>query len=354
MVSLPRNAIWDYVCSFVNVLYPTFFQISLLYNTCICFDRIRVTIPRVTAKMSNHIVVVVWGVSLIVLQHAWESCRIHTSPLLCFHSKNLHLRRTVESNASYSQHEFKFERQGGSQLVRYLVLSSVSVRFPRSQWHTAFMTQASATLRSAQLWTFVSNNIFTARLPRFALSHSAPSSRQRGCVLPASESVQVFFLPQPPSNMPPRFPWLAACVLLTTCLVLVRSASLGKNLPEQINRASSVETSSEQDVHADSTVPSKGSTTLQPECPGCAEKTSDPAELNLLRIELIKQQILQKLRLPAEPNITQPVPRQVLLRALGKIDPTMAEEPANSVEKTQAVEYYAQTKEIISFSEPGK
>lgn len=89
--------------------------------------------------------------------------------------------------------------------------------------------------------------------------------------------------------------------------------------------------------------------------PGCAscgvpamERTTEERHM----IEIVKQQLLDKLHLKERPNITQTVPRAALLTALSKLhsgrvrqDGTL--EPENSLPKDQSYE-------IVSFADLSK
>lgn len=75
-----------------------------------------------------------------------------------------------------------------------------------------------------------------------------------------------------------------------------------------------------------------------------------------LRIEAIKQQILNKLGLKQKPNITTTIPREVILETLWRADEGKDaldfHIPGNNP-KSEADDYYARTSEIITFAEPG-
>jgi hypothetical protein len=69
-----------------------------------------------------------------------------------------------------------------------------------------------------------------------------------------------------------------------------------------------------------------------------------------LRIEMIRKQILSKLRMHERPNITKSIPRVAFHKALQKLklrDPKLRSRGVTE-------DYYAQISEIVSFSEEGR
>lgn len=98
-------------------------------------------------------------------------------------------------------------------------------------------------------------------------------------------------------------------------------------------------------------------------CPNCVlpKDANQQRQLDLLRIETIKHQLLSKLGLRAKPNVTSTIPREVLLQTLYRSDearPLLQDAPPPSFQSLPLLEeeedYYAKTSEIISFAEPGK
>ena len=108
-------------------------------------------------------------------------------------------------------------------------------------------------------------------------------------------------------------------------------------------------------------------------CPNCVlpEQKRDKAQSSdEIRLETIKRQILSKLGLKEKPNVTSPVPREVILETLNRAD-EMLEQPDGSgnhnimYEDDSAVpsstrppesepdDFYGRTSEIIAFAEPG-
>jgi inhibin beta len=92
-----------------------------------------------------------------------------------------------------------------------------------------------------------------------------------------------------------------------------------------------------------------------------------------IRLETIKRQILSKLGLKEKPNITSPVPREVILETLYRAEETggrqdgglVAQEHVHADEdspgpssarppESEPDDFYGRTSEIIAFAEPGE
>jgi hypothetical protein len=71
-----------------------------------------------------------------------------------------------------------------------------------------------------------------------------------------------------------------------------------------------------------------------------------------LRLEAIKQQILSKLGLSSKPNVSSPVPHEVLLETMRIVDDTRIVHHKRTPDLED--DFYGRTSEIISFAEPGK
>ena len=97
-------------------------------------------------------------------------------------------------------------------------------------------------------------------------------------------------------------------------------------------------------------------------CPNCPHPKNEheQKQLDNLRIENIKQQILSKLGLKTKPNISSSIPRDVLLQTLYRSDDTrpLLTVSDDGIFQDDNVpledDYFAKTSEIISFAEPGK
>lgn len=88
-----------------------------------------------------------------------------------------------------------------------------------------------------------------------------------------------------------------------------------------------------------------------------------PIEIDSLRLEAIKRQILSKLGMIKKPNVTLEVSRDVVLQTLYRAQETL---PPNHEEDTDSPttklpqhesepdDFYGRTSEIITFAEPGK
>lgn len=113
----------------------------------------------------------------------------------------------------------------------------------------------------------------------------------------------------------------------------------------------------------------------QPPCPNCVQ----PAEQKRdeIRLETIKRQILSKLGLKEKPNVTSPVPREVILETLYRAEETGGHQDGNRgaglvtqhvlydddsspapsstrPPESEPDDFYGRTSEIIAFAEPGK
>lgn len=124
-------------------------------------------------------------------------------------------------------------------------------------------------------------------------------------------------------------------------------------------------------------------------CPNCLSIAANRPLAEKLKVEAIKKQILSKLNLPERPNITSPIPRELVLEALRKAQldaygstnyhPVISSHSFSSSHSSQADltqssrhyhsthepdnfnyisnspdDYYGKTSEIIAFAEPGK
>jgi inhibin beta len=110
----------------------------------------------------------------------------------------------------------------------------------------------------------------------------------------------------------------------------------------------------------------------QPPCPNCVQPEQKRDEI---RLETIKRQILSKLGLKEKPNVTSPVPREVILETLYRAEETGGQQDGGGGLVTQHVlydddsspapsstrppesepdDFYGRTSEIIAFAEPGK
>lgn len=97
-------------------------------------------------------------------------------------------------------------------------------------------------------------------------------------------------------------------------------------------------------------------------CPNCvfSNDINHQRQLDLLRIETIKHQLLSKLGLRAKPNVTSTIPRDVLLQTLYRSEEARTYlqdlSPANYQTSYSAEEedYFAKTSEIITFADPGR
>ncbi|XP_021913178.1 inhibin beta A chain isoform X2 [Zootermopsis nevadensis] len=112
----------------------------------------------------------------------------------------------------------------------------------------------------------------------------------------------------------------------------------------------------------------------QPPCPNCVQ----PAEQKRdeIRLETIKRQILSKLGLKEKPNVTSPVPREVILETLYRAEETGGHQDGNRgaglvtqhvlydddsspapsstrPPESEPDDFYGRTSEIIAFAEPG-
>jgi inhibin beta len=105
------------------------------------------------------------------------------------------------------------------------------------------------------------------------------------------------------------------------------------------------------------------------ECPNCIQR--DPKRGDEIRLETIKRQILSKLGLKEKPNVTAPIPREVIMETLYRAEETgdqhdgsgtdgrTVEEDVAGASSTRAPDsepddFYGRTSEIIAFAEPGK
>jgi inhibin beta len=108
-------------------------------------------------------------------------------------------------------------------------------------------------------------------------------------------------------------------------------------------------------------------------CPNCVQPEQKRDEI---RLETIKRQILSKLGLKEKPNVTSPVPREVILETLYRAEETGDDQqhsggsglvtqrvpydddsPAPSSTRppeSEPDDFYGRTSEIIAFAEPGK
>lgn len=113
---------------------------------------------------------------------------------------------------------------------------------------------------------------------------------------------------------------------------------------------------------------------LPSDCPNCIQRDQkrDRAQnSDVIRLETIKRQILSKLGLKEKPNITAPVPREVIMETLYRAEETgdqqdgsgsdgrIMEDDSAGPASTRAPEsepddFYGRTSEIIAFAEPGK
>jgi inhibin beta len=108
---------------------------------------------------------------------------------------------------------------------------------------------------------------------------------------------------------------------------------------------------------------------LPSECPNCNPR--DPKRGDEIRLETIKRQILSKLGLKEKPNVTAPIPRDVIMETLYRAEETgdqhdgsgadgrTVEEDVAGPASTRAPDsepddFYGRTSEIIAFAEPGK
>ena len=91
-------------------------------------------------------------------------------------------------------------------------------------------------------------------------------------------------------------------------------------------------------------------------CPGCLRRRTEQQlseeELKTLRIEYIKQQILEKLRMTEPPNVTVPRPA-VLPEPLLRSEVTRGHEH-QAVEQENEDDFYGKTTEVIVFADEGK
>jgi inhibin beta len=118
-------------------------------------------------------------------------------------------------------------------------------------------------------------------------------------------------------------------------------------------------------------------------CPNCIpsqqkrDKAAPQQNSDEIRLETIKRQILSKLGLKEKPNVTSPVPREVIMETLYRAEETgdqqdgsgsgsgvitqhvMYEDDSAGPSSTRPPEsepddFYGRTSEIITFAEPGK
>ena len=112
-------------------------------------------------------------------------------------------------------------------------------------------------------------------------------------------------------------------------------------------------------------------------CPNCVlpeqkrEKAPQQQTSDEIRLETIKRQILSKLGLKEKPNVTSPVPREVIMETLNRADEMLEQHDGSGshhvmYEDDSAIpsstrppesepdDFYGRTSEIIAFAEPGR
>ncbi|XP_066139280.1 inhibin beta chain [Euwallacea fornicatus] len=146
--------------------------------------------------------------------------------------------------------------------------------------------------------------------------------------------------------------------LLCSTAIVTISCSLtnGERLRHQHVKPSHLE--------KDSIVEDNSKTTVL-SCPNCLFKHNrdrDSLESDELRLDAIKQQILQKLGLKAKPNVTHSLPKELVMATLSRTQKEefsrMYEEyhywgDSSNLETVDVDDFYGKTSEIISFAEQG-
>ncbi|KAF2346311.1 hypothetical protein FHG87_022933, partial [Trinorchestia longiramus] len=100
-------------------------------------------------------------------------------------------------------------------------------------------------------------------------------------------------------------------------------------------------------------------TATEDPCPQCTHNSPPPgsklpAEMHMMRLNAIKIQLLNKLRLQHRPNVSLDVPRQVLLETVQRLgDSSVANQKDKSHLNLPPEEVFPVTSEIITFSAPG-
>ena len=112
-------------------------------------------------------------------------------------------------------------------------------------------------------------------------------------------------------------------------------------------------------------------------CPNCVlpeqkrEKAPQQQTSDELRLETIKRQILSKLGLKEKPNVTSPVPREVIMETLNRADEMLEQQDGSGNHhvmydddsaipsstrppESEPDDFYGRTSEIIAFAEPGR
>lgn len=113
---------------------------------------------------------------------------------------------------------------------------------------------------------------------------------------------------------------------------------------------------------------------LPSDCPNCIQRDQRrdrTQNSDVIRLETIKRQILSKLGLKEKPNVTAPVPREVIMETLYRAEETGDQQdgsgsdarimdddsagPASTrAPESEPDDFYGRTSEIIAFAEPGK